>query len=339
MKIISIVLPVYNAAGTIRRCLESILAQDDPFWELLAVDDGSSDDSLEILQSFAAEDSRIRVFNIPNGGPSRARNVGIDHASGEYVCFVDADDYVSPDYLSALRGPFQENNVQLVCGSYFEISPMSSKPVPIKKLAGLPAQGTVASDLFVKALFKGTTGLICSKLYITKLLNTHKVRFRECLNLYEDLIFSLEYCRHIERIAVVERCIYYYIKTRSSSLSASRDISLLRNTEHANELIAQLYNGDDKEDIIFDRTVRSLTAYTHSEAVSDKPISQKIDHIMAAVRRYDELMLCGEYGWHTDPLSNVLLRSGRFRSYIAWRNAVQHYTYLKHNFRKTLTFY
>lgn len=99
---ISVIVPVYNAEKTIARCIETLLGQTYGNIELLLVDDGSKDGSLAICREYAEKDNRITVIHKENGGVSSARNAGIEMAKGDYILFVDSDDYVEPDYVSAM---------------------------------------------------------------------------------------------------------------------------------------------------------------------------------------------------------------------------------------------
>ena len=96
---VSVIVPVYNTRGYLARCIESILGQSFSDFELLLVDDGSTDGSGDLCDSFLTKDSRVRVFHLQNGGVSAARNYGIQQAQGEWICFVDSDDEVLKDYL------------------------------------------------------------------------------------------------------------------------------------------------------------------------------------------------------------------------------------------------
>lgn len=100
---VSIIIPVYNASSTLRRCVDSIIAQSFFDWELILINDGSTDDSGLLCDEFANSDSRIYVIHKKNGGVSSARNIGLDLARGEWITFVDSDDYVSKDYLQAIK--------------------------------------------------------------------------------------------------------------------------------------------------------------------------------------------------------------------------------------------
>ena len=99
---VSVIVPVYNVEQYLPKCIESILEQDFTDFELLLVDDGSSDSSLEICRMYESKDKRVHVYTQSNSGPSKARNVGIENAQGKYVTFIDSDDYIDSDYLLIL---------------------------------------------------------------------------------------------------------------------------------------------------------------------------------------------------------------------------------------------
>ena len=111
---ISIIIPVYKAEKYLRRCLDSVLSQTLSNWECILVDDGSPDQSGAICDEYAAKDSRFRVIHKPNGGVSSARNEGLDTAKGEFICFIDSDDWVGPKYLEHLH--FLKTQHLLKCG-------------------------------------------------------------------------------------------------------------------------------------------------------------------------------------------------------------------------------
>lgn len=112
---ISVIIPVYNAEKYLRKCIESVLNQTFGDFELLLVDDGSPDHSGEICDEYAQKDSRVHVFHKPNGGTANARNYGLDHSQGDYVAFIDNDDYVEPTYLGDMYSAMTHYDVDLVC--------------------------------------------------------------------------------------------------------------------------------------------------------------------------------------------------------------------------------
>lgn len=111
---ISIIIPVYNAEYTLKRCLDSVLAQTFTNWECLIIDDGSIDNSEEVIHKFVKKDHRFKAFLKKNGGVSSARNLGLDNATGEYITFLDADDWLDADFLSELM----KHNADLIVGAY-----------------------------------------------------------------------------------------------------------------------------------------------------------------------------------------------------------------------------
>ena len=105
----SIIVPAYNTGDAIRRCIDSVLKQTYINWELVIVDDGSKDKTPEIIEEYTNNDNRIKAFHIPNGGVSNARNVGLVEVQGEYVMFVDSDDWIDPDYLQQVENHMDDD--------------------------------------------------------------------------------------------------------------------------------------------------------------------------------------------------------------------------------------
>lgn len=116
MPLISIIVPVYNSVSTLNRCLDSILNQTFSDWELLLIDDGSTDRSTELCDQYASKDQRIKVFHKKNGGVSSARNIGLSHAKGEWITFVDSDDEIPKNTFTDECRYFKED---LIVGAYY----------------------------------------------------------------------------------------------------------------------------------------------------------------------------------------------------------------------------
>ena len=122
---VSIVIPVYNKTAFISSCIESLLQQDFDDFEIIAVDDGSTDDSGKICDDKAAQDARIRVIHTENGGVTAARRKGVEQAAGEYIMFVDADDQLLPDAIQILYTAITVNHADEVIGRFMPSPPMS----------------------------------------------------------------------------------------------------------------------------------------------------------------------------------------------------------------------
>ena len=136
---ISVIIPIYNVERYIRECLQSVARQSFSAYEVLMVDDGSTDQSGRIAQEYADRYSRFRLIHKENGGLSSARNAGLEQAKGMYVCFVDADDYITEDYLCRLYEKAEETNADMVIADYREVEEQGN--IIVKELGQPPRQG------------------------------------------------------------------------------------------------------------------------------------------------------------------------------------------------------
>ena len=192
----SIIIPVYNAERYINKCIDSVLDQSYANWELLLIDDGSSDNSGKICDSYSRKDNRIRTIHKPNGGVSSARNLGIEQASGDFITFIDSDDWVESDYLQDFvnRNPIKESIV--VSGL------LSQNPYEVYVSFTYKNEQTsikFANELIVKYdLFRD--GGPVNKLFDLQLIKVNKLTFRTDLSYHEDHIFGFEHYLLITKI-------------------------------------------------------------------------------------------------------------------------------------------
>ena len=220
LPMVSIVVPVYNCEKFVGRCLDSIIKQTYPDWECIAIDDGSIDKSGEVCDGFARQDKRFRVIHKLNGGVSAARNDGINLASGKYITFIDADDFIAPEYIEDLvKHAHQEEKESIV------VSGMITK-TPTKQYVSFQYQDKSTfdmppSELIVKYdLFRD--GGPCNKLYSLELIKQNNLRFLTQLSYHEDHIFVYSYYLHIKCIFLSSYCGYYYYHREGSNNSLSR---------------------------------------------------------------------------------------------------------------------
>ena len=212
---IGVIIPVYNVAPYLARCLDSVLAQTFSDWELILVDDGATDESGKIGDAYAARDQRIKVLHQVNGGAAAARNAGLDINTAEYIAFIDADDYVEPNYLAAMFDAQQKYQTRMaVCGTERchadgQIEIRSAMPNPI-----MTAQSVLT------CLLRGDDPITSgpyAKLY-------HRDLFRELRfpvgHISEDLAIMYQLVAQCDQIATVSLPLYHYLY-RPTSVTAT----------------------------------------------------------------------------------------------------------------------
>lgn len=212
---ISIIIPIYNSESLLNGCIESIVGQDYRDWELLLIDDGSTDGSSDIGRRWEKADSRVKYFQKENGGVSSARNYGLDRANGKYIMFVDSDDLCAPTLLSALSVAVREGLDMAVCGiRRFRDGENIESPVgvpddEIKILNGI-------DNIYRHMDTTGQHHPPVAKIYSREIICRHRIRFDEALSLGEDLLFNLKYLRWVGTCAVIPSELYYYHDTDNS---------------------------------------------------------------------------------------------------------------------------
>lgn len=189
---ISVIIPAYNAAGTIRRCIQSVLEQTYTEWEMIIVDDGSKDDTLGICQSY--DDSRIRVLHKENGGVSSARNMGLNLAQGDYIAFIDSDDFIETDYLQHLSHGLGYDIV--ITGFYYGAVPEAS----CFKFQ-LSDKQKVSQELS-KLINADQLCFPWGRLFKRSILEQYQIRFDEQMRFAEDNVFNWEFLCHAESIYI-----------------------------------------------------------------------------------------------------------------------------------------
>lgn len=213
--ILSFVVPVYNAENYLPRCIESIISQSvDLNFEAIFINDGSNDNSLDILLSYQAKDSRIIIINQSNSGVSKARNAGIENARGRYVAFVDADDWVEPSYIQRLYEACDTKKSCLVIEGCIEESEVGNT---IRKYE----KGEYESDRFENLFSErrlNVMGVPWGKLYDLDLIRNHNIRFEPELMFCEDFLFMLSYLCFVEKVIFIDKTDYHYIRKKSGSL-------------------------------------------------------------------------------------------------------------------------
>ncbi len=231
---VSIVVPIYNMERYLKRCLESLLSQSLRDIEIIAVNDGSTDASEQILREFANRDDRLIVINKPNGGVSSARNEGIDAAGGEFIGFVDPDDWVDSDMYKAMYEKAVEECSDIVMCGYIrefnthskekrfnlpEISCYRDEEVAthiVRRLVG-PLNEELANPELLDAW-----GTVWSKIYRAKLIEEQAIRFIDLdkVGTNEDSLFNIHACYYAKTFVFLNRPYYHYWRENAASVTS-----------------------------------------------------------------------------------------------------------------------
>lgn len=217
--LISVIIPVYNAAPHLRRCIDSLLKQTFRNFEIILVDDGSTDGSFDICEDYFLKFSRVRVEHLPNSGVSSARNYGIETARGEYICFVDADDWVEPDFLQNFNGEVEkrktENKVlDCVMQGYVGYKGQSFQTPYIF----YDSPDKIDADLFRFEENK-LIGYVWNKIFRREVIVKHHLRFNPDISIGEDFLFCMEAINFCQRMTVLPDVGYHYVFTGEKSYS------------------------------------------------------------------------------------------------------------------------
>lgn len=223
---VSIIMPAKNSGAYIRRCIESVLSQKFTDWELLIINDGSTDDTVVTAMSFSKDDERIRVFDSQGKGVSAARNYGLELSTGDHIAFIDSDDSVDPDYLSVLVELAEKNNADISqCSLYYRYD--NGTVVQEKETEDAVYNG---HDEIMNAYFSGMVGKIClaawGKLFRRELLNG--IRFDETLTIQEDAFFTFQCAMKSSKTACCNRALYYYYQNSASVMNRAFDGSKMQ---------------------------------------------------------------------------------------------------------------
>ncbi|WP_029511401.1 glycosyltransferase family 2 protein [Croceivirga radicis] len=225
--LISVVVPIYNSEKYLDRCLKSISNQTYRNIEIILINDGSVDNSLNICKGYEAKDTRIKVFDIVNQGVSNARNLGVNQATGEYIQFIDSDDFLEPNYIQTLFNTIQDDPNELVACS---ITSKDLNEVLIDKwTVGNAMLNLLApnKELFLELIKKFLLFGPVNKLYRRNIILDNHIVFDKTISYGEDLLFNFEYFHHISKIYLTDNTSYFYVHDNPNSLSKRLDFDKL----------------------------------------------------------------------------------------------------------------
>lgn len=219
--LVSIIIPVYNGGLDLPRCIESVRAQTYTNIEILLLNDGSKDNlSLPLLRMYAQVDGRIRLVDQPNQGVSATRNRGLDMAGGDFLQFVDCDDYLQPGATQLLVETALKTGSDLVISPYIMVyPPKGDKPERTETYSLLPEGEYTQLDFALYLLEQPTAyyfGVLWNKLYRRSIIEENHIRFRKDIHWSEDLLFNCQYYRLMNRVYSLSQPLYSYVQNPNS---------------------------------------------------------------------------------------------------------------------------
>lgn len=246
---VSIIVPIYNAENTIRRCIESVINQEFLDFELILCNDGSIDSSGQICDEYALKDNRIKVIHKENTGVSDTRNKAIKIATGKYIQFIDADDWLTNDATKLLVRRMKETSADLVISDFYRVV---GKRTSHK--GDIDVEDVMNRETFAKHMMENPAdfyyGVLWNKLFKREIIEKYEIQMDENVSWCEDFLFNLEYILHTNKIATLLVPIYYYVKTEGSL--ASQGINITKTVkmkisvfEYYNEFYKHVYEEKD----------------------------------------------------------------------------------------------
>lgn len=241
---LSIIIPIYNSEKYLDECINSILSQEFQDFELILVDDGSSDRSPLICDKYSKQDTRISVIHTKNGGVSKARNHGIERSTGIYIAFVDADDMVNPRMYSTLYNKAIQTNSDLILCGYKEIASSYSKDIkynlPLEKMN---RDHVIQQLLYSDFIGNNIINSPCNKLYKRDIIIKSHLRFTDRRR-GEDWLFNIQYIELCSSAIYIDECLYHYRRNKTSAMSKCfpEQYDLWLENRNVRRVIAQKYS-------------------------------------------------------------------------------------------------
>lgn len=236
---ITIITPVYNVEQHLERCIDSIITQTYPFFKLILINDGSTDNSFQICKKYQEKDSRISIYTQTNSGVSVARNKGLSLCTSPYCCFVDSDDYLNPHYLSNFIEGLSKD-VDIVFQGINYITHNQKKEIkPIKGVYTRDQLLNGISDINKFSIF----GYVSTKLYKTQIIKNNNLIFNEEISISEDRIFSLQYLKYCNKLSVINKSAYFYLIHNNGLTACKRNYITIKEAAEKNLFCAiELFN-------------------------------------------------------------------------------------------------
>lgn len=254
MNLISIIIPVYNAARYLNRCIRSVIEQTHADLEIILVDDGSNDGSLQLCKEWSEQDKRIRVISQFNQGVSSARNTGLSNAKGSYIMFLDSDDCMKPEMCAVMLAKMQKSDMDMVVCGTEENDGMYWKPqrsTDYSTLEGFKLD-------FIKLLQTELLSPPWNKLYKKEKITSE---FPEDVSFGEDLIFNLSYLKNCQRISFITDILHFHEKENENSLARKTDFHRLTDIEQVQSAVLDFMDSSVAIPELYAKYAKDIACY------------------------------------------------------------------------------
>lgn len=265
----SVVMPAYNCEDTVGKTIESVLNQSFADLELIIINDGSTDNTQQVLERYHSEDSRVRFKTIQNGGPGNARNKGIELTNGRYLLFVDSDDVMKDGTLETYANHVKDKKIDLVISSY-NMNVLDGKDIVDTRLVEAPEQMIEAHEEFLENVYslmnKQLMYVAWNKLFKLDIIKKHGIKFPP-YNSCEDRLFNIRYFDHVEACKIVSDVLYGYSFDGKNSLTNKYfDNKFDTFVEFYRELLALTNKHEEGFSALFLKGVMSCIIPLHSKS-------------------------------------------------------------------------
>ena len=312
----SVIIPVYNVENYLSRCIDSLLAQNYVDLEILLIDNGSGDQSGQICEDYATQFSNITAYHIPNKGVGSARNFGLSKAKGEFICFVDADDYLVGNLFSDVESQL-DSQLDLVVFSYYNSIEKNLSEID-RSAKILPTEGKKDKSDFI-ALFQelwltDMMYTVWNKIYRKEFLEEHQIVF-ESYELGEDVRFNLNVYQHVNAVLLVKSCYYVYISGRIDSAMGQYNPNRMNYQLEELGKVDQLMISWNSHDDQFIDQIKARILMSNIQNISKQKMSlSKKRHYVEVLCRNQEMIALLKKA--TSPLHPLVRRLLHFRMYL-----------------------
>jgi glycosyltransferase involved in cell wall biosynthesis len=271
MSLIDIIVPIYNAEKYLKTCLDSIYEQSFPKFNVIAVNDGSTDASLEICKEYDNKYENFHLRTTQNAGVSAARNLALSFSKSPYIVFVDSDDYLEKNYLEYLYGLLDNHSDLGIVGYRYVLD--NQKEIMQSRIFSIKDKKTLVSNMLSNN--RGVRTVLWNKIFVANIIKDNKLKFSEDISIGEDFIFLIKYINYVSEFAIIDSKLYNYRISENSTMNSLKTDRIFSDK-----------NMDEWKAII--EIEKKLKLYDFWDVSLDKDIFIKKLHIANKILKYQK---------------------------------------------------